>query len=322
MKGNTIMKKNIAAVAALIAAASLLSAAHAQTPETSAPAASQASEAAHSAGQTVSGWFDKLSNSVKKIGEKSSEYADEAQNYTTQLKDQWPSIKEKFSQGWQESMQKGSEGKEAIQKWMNDTFSKERMDKAESWLADFKNGVEDKVVDPLVPYILTIRYPNPMDEWNQGYKRLFPVQVQGFEQPVELTLPLSWNLSQDLSLGQNEFMSFRSESGSGKYVVALITTPTGSTVDSLVAGLQKNRADAVTEKLPDTQIVRVTYPAVNDKDNAVYYYAIPVDGKAMLLCGEVLRSNGQSTQQLNEALAAQSDFFNAVAKNVFVKPAN
>ena len=298
------MKKNIAAVAALIAAASLLSAAHAQTPETSAPAASQASEAAHSAGQTVSGWFDKLSDSVKKIGEKSSEYADEAQNYTTQLKDQWPSIKEKFSQGWQESMQKGSEGKEAIQKWMNDTFSKERMDKAESWLADFKNGVEDKVVDPLVPYILTIRYPNPMDEWNQGYKRLFPVQVQGFEQPVELTLPLSWNLSQDLSLGQNEFMSFRSESGSGKYVVALI------------------RADAVTEKLPDTQIVRVTYPAVNDKDNAVYYYAIPVDGKAMLLCGEVLRSNGQSTQQLNEALAAQSDFFNAVAKNVFVKPAN
>ncbi len=78
----------------------------------------------------------------------------------------------------------------------------------------------------------------------------------------------------------------------------------------------------MTEKLPDTQIVRVTYPAVNDKDNAVYYYAIPMDGKAMLLCGEVLRSDGQSTQQLNEALAAQSDFFNAVAKNVFVKPAN
>lgn len=322
MKGNTIMKKNIAAVAALVAASSLLSAAHAQTAETTAPIASQASEAAQSAGQAVSGWFDKLSDSVKKIGEKSSEYADEAQNYTTQLKDQWPSIKEKFSQGWQESMQKGSEGKEAVQKWMNDTFSKERMDKAENWLADFKNGVEDKVVDPLVPYILTIRYPNPMDEWNQGYKRLFPVQVQGFEQPVELTLPLSWNLSQDLSLGQNEFISFRSESGSGKYVVALITTPTGATVDSLVAGLQKNRSDAVTEKLPDTQIVRVTYPAVNDKDNAVYYYAIPIDGKAVLLCGEILRADGQTTQLLNEALAAQSEFFNTVAKNVFIKPAN
>ena len=59
-------------------------------------------------------------------------------------------------------------------------------------------------------------------------------------------------------------MSWRSESGTGQYVVALIETPTGATVDSIVAGLQKARPDAVTEKLPNSQIVRVYFPAKTD----------------------------------------------------------
>lgn len=92
-----------------------------------------------------------------------------------------------------------------------------------------------------------MRYPNPMDEWNQGYRREYPVSIKGMDRPLQVTLPLSWNLSQNLQLGQNEFMSWRSESGTGQYVVALIETPTGATVDSIVAGLQKARPDAVTE---------------------------------------------------------------------------
>ena len=299
---------------ATVAAATFCAAANAQVE-------SSTESVTKSAGETVSGWFDKLSESVKEIGKKSAEYTDDAQAYTQQLKDKWPSLKEQFSNSWNEGLQKGSEGKQAVQKWMDETFSKERMQSAEKWLSDFKNGVEDKVVDPLVPYILSIRYPNPMDEWNQGYKRLFPVQIQGLDSPLEVTLPLSWNLSQDLSLGANEFMSWRSESGNGRYVVALLTTQNGATVDSIVAGLQKSHPEAKTEKLEGSDIVKVTVLASGETGNPVAYYAVPAGGKAFLVCGEVLRSKGESSQSINDALTANSEFFNTVAKNIFVKPA-
>ena len=189
-------------------------------------------------------------------------------------------------------------------------------------MTNFKNGVTDNVVDPLVPYLLAMRYPNPMDEWNQGYRREYPVYIKGMDRPLQVTLPLSWNLSQNLQLGQNEFMSWRSESGTGQYVVALIETPTGATVDSIVAGLQKARPDAVTEKLPNSQIVRVYFPAKTDAENAVYYYAVPTGDQVFTVCGEVLRSKDEKTEALNQRLQAESNFFNAVASNIFVKPAS
>jgi hypothetical protein len=174
----------------------------------------------------------------------------------------------------------------------------------------------------LVPYLLAMRYPNPMDEWNQGYRREYPVSIKGMDRPLQVTLPLSWNLSQNLQLGQNEFMSWRSESGTGQYVVALIETPTGATVDSIVAGLQKARPDCVTEKLPDSKIVRVYFPAKTDTENAVYYYAVPAGDQVFTVCGEVLRGKDEKTDALNQRLQAESNFFNAVASNIFVKPAS
>ena len=210
----------------------------------------------------------------------------------------------------------------AVSKWLDDTFSQERINKAEEWMTNFKNGVTDNVVDPLVPYLLAMRYPNPMDEWNQGYRREYPVSIKGMDRPLQVTLPLSWNLSQNLQLGQNEFMSWRSESGTGQYVVALIETPTGATVDSIVAGLQKARPDCVTEKLPDSKIVRVYFPAKTDTENAVYYYAVPAGDQVFTVCGEVLRGKDEKTDALNQRLQAESNFFNAVASNIFVKPAS
>ena len=120
-----------------------------------------------------------------------------------------------------------------------------------------------------------MRYPNPMDEWNQGYRREYPVSIKGMDRPLQVTLPLSWNLSQNLQLGQNEFMSWRSESGSGQYVVALIETPTGATVDSIVAGLQKARPDAVTPK-PIPRMPSITMPSrqeIRSSRSAVRSYA-------------------------------------------------
>lgn len=161
-----------------------------------------------------------------------------------------------------------------------------------------------------------------MDEWNQGYRREYPVSIKGMDRPLQVTLPLSWNLSQNLQLGQNEFMSWRSESGSGQYVVALIETPTGATVDSIVAGLQKARPDAVTEKLPNSQIVRVYFPAKTDTENGrlLLMPSRPGD-QVFTVCGEVLRGKDEKTDALNQRLQAESDFFNAVASNIFVKPA-
>ncbi len=293
-----------------------------EAPAATAQDSKEIDKAADGIADTVAGWLDKLSDSVRSIGEKSEEWSKDASAYKDQLKEQWPTLKEQFNQKLSESVQKGQESKEAISKWMDETFSKERINKAEDWMKNFKDGVTDNVVDPLVPYLLAMRYPNPMDEWNQGYRREYPVSIKGMDRPLQVTLPLSWNLSQNLQLGQNEFMSWRSESGTGQYVVALIETPTGATVDSIVAGLQKARPDCVTEKLPNSQIVRVYYPAQTDTQNAVYYYAVPAGDKVFTVCGEVLRSKDEKSEALNQRLQAESDFFNAVASNIFVKPAS
>ena len=237
---------------ALIASAAVGQAVHAQEASSAvAQDTKQVEQAADGMANKVAGWLDKLSDSVRTLGEKSEEWSKDAATYKDQLKEQWPSIKEQFNQKLSEGMEKGQQSKEAVSKWLDDTFSQERINKAEEWMTNFKNGVTDNVVDPLVPYLLAMRYPNPMDEWNQGYRREYPVSIKGMDRPLQVTLPLSWNLSQNLQLGQNEFMSWRSESGTGQYVVALIETPTGATVDSIVAGLQKARPDAVTEKLPE-----------------------------------------------------------------------
>lgn len=275
---------------ALIASAAVGQAVHAQEASSAvAQDTKQVEQAADGMANKVAGWLDKLSDSVRTLGE---------------------------------GMEKGQQSKEAVSKWLDDTFSQERINKAEEWMTNFKNGVTDNVVDPLVPYLLAMRYPNPMDEWNQGYRREYPVSIKGMDRPLQVTLPLSWNLSQNLQLGQNEFMSWRSESGTGQYVVALIETPTGATVNSIVAGLQKARPDAVTEKLPNSQIVRVYFPAKTDAENAVYYYAVPTGDQVSTVCGEVLRSKDEKTEALNQRLQAESNFFNAVASNIFVKPAS
>lgn len=231
---------------ALIASAAVSQALHAQeAPSAVAQDTKQVEQAADGMANKVAGWLDKLSDSVRTLGEKSEEWSKDAATYKDQLKEQWPSIKEQFNQKLSE----------------------------------------------------------------------------GMDRPLQVTLPLSWNLSQNLQLGQNEFMSWRSESGSGQYVVALIETPTGATVDSIVAGLQKARPDAVTEKLPNSQIVRVYFPAKTDTENAVYYYAVPAEDQVFTVCGEVLRGKDEKTDALNQRLQAESDFFNAVASNIFVKPA-
>lgn len=315
------MKKQSAVLAAALTS---LIAAHCASAQEAPAAAGQESQqiekAAEGMADKVAGWLDKLSDSVKDLGEKSKEWSNDAATYKDQLKEQWPALKEQFNQKWSEGLQKGQESKAAVSQWLDNTFSKERMQKAEDWIKNFKDGVTDNVVDPLVPYLLALRYPNPIDEWNQGYRREFPVTIKGMDQPLDVTLPISWNLSQNLELNQNEFISWRSDAGEGPYVLALLETPTGATVQSIVAGLQKTRPDAVVEKIPDTQIVRVAYPALNDTENAVYYYAVPAGDKVFTVCGEVLRGKNESTADLNKKLEERSDFFTLVAKNIFVKP--
>ena len=157
---------------ALIASAAVGQAVHAQEASSAvAQDTKQVEQAADGMANKVAGWLDKLSDSVRTLGEKSEEWSKDAATYKDQLKEQWPSIKEQFNQKLSEGMEKGQQSKEAVSKWLDDTFSQERINKAEEWMTNFKNGVTDNVVDPLVPYLLAMRYPNPMDEWNQGYRR-------------------------------------------------------------------------------------------------------------------------------------------------------
>lgn len=290
-----------------------------------APASSESQEigkAADSAAQAVAGWLDKLSDSVRTIGGKSSEAAAEAQGYAQELKKQWPELKEKFAKTFSEGIQRGDTYKESLAQWANENFSAQKMQQADDWLKNFKDGVEDKVIDPLVPYLLSVRYASPLQEWDAGYRRIYPVRIKGLEQPLELMLPLSWSLTQDLSLGKAQFMSWKNESGNGNLVVALLETPYGATPESLVAGLQKKRPEAPVTKLEGSDISRVTYLAgeTPESANAVYYYAIPLEGKTFLLCGEVLRAKDESSESVNRKLSDAADFFNLVSRNLFVRP--
>lgn len=269
---------------------------------------------------TLDRWMDKVTQTVKDWEQKAPQLSEEAKKYAQQLKDQWPVIKDQFDRQLSEAKSKGTESTEAITAWFNKTFSQERVDKAEKWLKDFKSGVEDSVIDPLVPYLLSVRYPNPLDEWNEGYRKLFPVQIKHLNHPLEITLPLSWAISQNMSMGNETLISWRSEGGSGSEVVNLIETPNGTTVDSILAGLQKGRPTAKYETLPGTNIVRITYDALNANDNAMYYYGIPIEDKAFLLCAEVEHTNEKTAAETNKKLSSLKTFYDLVAKNIFVKP--
>lgn len=269
---------------------------------------------------TLDRWMDKVTETVKSWEQKAPQLSEEAKRYAKQLQDQWPSFKEQFNRQLSEARVKGGESTEAISDWFNKTFSKERMETAEQWLKDFKSGVEDNVIDPLVPYLLSLRYPNPMDEWNAGYRRLYPIQVKHLDSPLEITLPLSWAITQNMSMGNETLISWRNENGNGNDVVSLIETPNGTTVESILAGLQKGRPTAQYETLQGTKITRITYEALGNGDNAMYYYAIPLEDKAFLLCAEVENTKGLSAAEINKQLTSLTEFYDLIAKNIFVKP--
>ena len=127
---------------ALIASAAVGQAVHAQEASSAvAQDTKQVEQAADGMANKVAGWLDKLSDSVRTLGEKSEEWSKDAATYKDQLKEQWPSIKEQFNQKLSEGMEKGQQSKEAVSKWLDDTFSQERINKAEEWMTNFKNGV-------------------------------------------------------------------------------------------------------------------------------------------------------------------------------------
>ncbi len=186
-----------------VLAAAALSSVQAQT-ASDAPAAVQNAPAAESFGQKATSFLDSITDTVKNWADKTP---GEVDKYSQELKEKWPGIKDQFKEKWQQGLEKGGEAKDQVTKWMNDTFSKERMDKAETWINNFKAGTEEKVIDPLVPYLLSMRYPNPMDEWQAGYRKTVNVQVKGLETPLTVQLPISWDVSQDLNANGTTLMT-------------------------------------------------------------------------------------------------------------------
>ena len=105
---------------ALIASAAVSQAVHAQeAPSAVAQDTKQVEQAADGMANKVAGWLDKLSDSVRTLGEKSEEWSKDAATYKDQLKEQWPSIKEQFNQKLSEGMEKGQQSKEAVSKWLD-----------------------------------------------------------------------------------------------------------------------------------------------------------------------------------------------------------
>ena len=100
---------------ALIASAAVSQAVHAQeAPSAVAQDTKQVEQAADGMANKVVGWLDKLSDSVRTLGEKSEEWSKDAATYKDQLKEQWPSIKEQFNQKLSEGMEKGQQSKDCL----------------------------------------------------------------------------------------------------------------------------------------------------------------------------------------------------------------
>lgn len=268
-------------------------------------------------GEKADNWLDNMGNSFRQWVNKVPELSEEAKKYSEELKNRWPEVRKQFEEKLRDGLDKGKEAGESLKEWTEKTFTKERIDSAEKWLTDFKNGTEEKVVDPLVPYLLSLRYPNPIDEWNAGYRRNFPVLINKDANPVEVSLPLSWELVQNTAPTKERLITWRSDSGAGSLVVSLNATAPGSTVESLMAGLEKklgNGERAV--KLPDSEIRRLYFPADAARTNAVYYYAVPLNDSVVLLSAEVL-GTGKNTADVNETLLERQEFFDLVAKSLY-----
>ncbi len=283
----------------------------------SASAQTATSPAAAGTAETAqkSSFFDSVTDSVKGWWNKGT---DETSKYSQELKEKWPSIKEQFQENWNKGVQQGEKASDAVGDWFSKTFSDEKIEKAQAWLKDFKTGTEEKVIDPLVPYLLSLRYPNPAEEWQAGYRRVFPVQMTEFPEPVEVQLPLSWDMTQDMLLPSRSLMTWRSEGGMGSYALSLVQTPAGANSYSIVAALTQARPDATVETV-GSSIKRVAFPAANDTENAYYYYAVPLGDKTVEVCGAVLRGKDQTTADLNKLFAERGDFFNLVVSNIFLK---
>lgn len=265
-------------------------------------------------------WLDNMGNSFRQWVNKVPELSEEAKKYSDELKDRWPEVRKQFEEKLRDGLDKGKEAGESLKDWTEKTFTKERIDAAEKWLTDFKNGTEEKVVDPLVPYLLSLRYPNPIDEWKEGYRRNFPVLLNKDANPVEVSLPLSWGLVQNTDTAKDRLITWRSDSGAGPLAVSLCATAPGSTLESLMAGLEKklgNGERAV--ELPDSEIRRLYFPADNNRTNAVYYYAVPLNDSVVLLSAEVI-GTGKSAAEVNKTLLERQNFFDIVATNLFQRP--
>lgn len=265
-------------------------------------------------------WLDNMGNSFRQWVNKVPELSEEAKKYSDELKDRWPEVRKQFEEKLRDGLDKGKEAGESLKDWTEKTFTKERIDAAEKWLTDFKNGTEEKVVDPLVPYLLSLRYPNPIDEWKEGYRRNFPVLLNKDANPVEVSLPLSWGLVQNTDTAKDRLITWRSDSGAGPLAVSLCATAPGSTLESLMAGLEKklgNGERAV--KLPDSEIRRLYFPADNSRTNAVYYYSVPLNDSVVLLSAEVI-GTGKSATEVNKTLLERQNFFDIVAANLFQRP--
>ena len=83
---------------ALIASAAVGQAVHAQEASSAvAQDTKQVEQAADGMANKVAGWLDKLSDSVRTLGEKSEEWSKDAATYKDQLKEQWSEAVSSFA---------------------------------------------------------------------------------------------------------------------------------------------------------------------------------------------------------------------------------
>ena len=171
---------------ALIASAAVSQALHAQeAPSAVAQDTKQVEQAADGMANKVAGWLDKLSDSVRTLGEKSEEWSKDAATYKDQLKEQWPSIKEQFNQKLSEGMEKGQQSKEAVSKWLDETFSQERINKAERVDDQLQERRDRQCRRPSSSLPSRNALSQSDGRMEPGYRVEYPVSIKGMDRPLQ-----------------------------------------------------------------------------------------------------------------------------------------
>lgn len=262
--------------------------------------------------QQTESWTNRVSDSLRLWMDKIPEIPNNIERYSSELQNKWPDIKNKFQQEWNTEINKGKEINENFQTWLSSTLSSQEVEKAENWLKNFKEGTKETIIDPLVPYLLSLRYANPLDEWQEGYRRSYSVLLDKDHAPLQITLPLSWTIDAKSQSQKNQLLCWKNENGSGNLSLSLSEFKNKDDVVNFIEYASEKYPSVQINQIPETEIQRILFSPDSNGKEIIRHYIIPYRNSFIVLKTQQDLTKNQSDTSIEKI----SSFFDTVAKNI------